>query len=56
MWAMLGKLMHTQLHDLYLKTHMLDTLVKPVLSNYGCRVWGPELFNNSAVAMLASPN
>jgi hypothetical protein len=39
MWAMLGKLMHTQLRDLYFKTRMFDTLGKPVLS-YGCEVWG----------------
>lgn len=41
MWAMLGKFKHMELRDLYLKTHMFDTLVKPVLS-YGCEVWGPD--------------
>jgi hypothetical protein len=54
MWAMLGKLMHTQLRDLYFTTHMFDTpLVKPILS-YGCEVYGPDAVKqiNSAAAML----
>jgi hypothetical protein len=42
-----------QLRDLYLKTHMFDTLVKPALS-YGCEVWGPDALQqvNSAAGML----
>ena len=53
MWAMLGKFKHMQLRDLYLKTHMFDTLVKPVLS-YGCEVWGPDALQHidSAAGML----
>ena len=41
MWAMLGKFKHMESRNLYIKTHMFDTLVKPVLS-YGCAVWGPD--------------
>lgn len=53
MWAMLGKLKHLEMRDLYLKTHMFDTLVKPVLS-YGCEVWGPDALQDvsSADGML----
>lgn len=53
MWAMLGKFKNMQLRDLYLKTHMFDTLVKPVLS-YGCEVWGPDALQHirSAAGML----
>ena len=34
-----------ELRDLYMKTHVFDTLVKPVLS-YGCEVWGPDAFQH----------
>jgi hypothetical protein len=49
MWAMLGRFKHMQLRDLYLKTHMFDTLVKPVLS-YGCEVWGPDALQHISLA------
>ena len=35
MWAMLGKYKHMELRDFSMKTHIFDTLVKPVLA-YGC--------------------
>lgn len=33
------------LRDIYLKLHMFDTVVQPILC-YGCEVWGPDLLHN----------
>ena len=56
MWAMLGRFKAMQLQDIYMKTHLFDTLVRPVLG-YCCEVWGPNslLRTYSAAGMLDNP-
>lgn len=55
MWGMLGKFKAMQLQDLYMKTHMFDLLVRPVLG-YCCEVWGPDSLQevDTATGMLAN--
>ena len=55
MWGMLGKFKSMQLQDLYMKTHMFDLLVRPVLG-YCCEVWGPDSLQgvDSPTGMLAN--
>lgn len=45
MWAMVGRFKAMGLKDMYLKLHMFDTVVQPILC-YGCEVWGPDLLQN----------
>jgi hypothetical protein len=39
MWGMVGRYNDMEMRDLYLRLHMFDCLLKPVLS-YGSEVWG----------------
>lgn len=40
MWAMESRFRDMELRDLYMKVHLFNCVVKPVLS-FGCEVWGP---------------
>jgi hypothetical protein len=40
MYAMIRRCYEMDLHNVYIKCHLFDSLVRPVL-NYGCEVWGP---------------
>ena len=45
MWSMVGRFKAMGVRDIYLKLHIFDTVIQPILC-YGCEVWGPDLLQN----------
>ena len=44
LFALYRKCAELDIHNVYTKLHLFDTLVKPIL-NYGCEIWGPSILS-----------
>lgn len=43
LFAMMRRTYELEMNNVYIRCHLFDSLVKPILS-YGCEVWGPYMF------------
>lgn len=41
MFAMIKRCSDMELHNVFMRCHLFDSLVRPIL-NYGCEIWGPS--------------
>jgi hypothetical protein len=54
LYSMLRRCNELDIHNVYIRMHLFDSLVLPIL-NYGCEVWGPGAFSKGA-NMFDSPH
>ena len=47
LYAMVRRCHELDIHNVYIKCHLFDSLVKPILT-YGCEIWGPCLLAKGA--------